>query len=50
MTRYVLLCRHGQHRRGKLISVKLEDGTVECPVEVVGHRLREQLAKPSPPG
>jgi hypothetical protein len=42
--RYILLCRHGQHRDGKLIKKVLEDHTSEYPCDVVGKKLSEQLA------
>jgi hypothetical protein len=43
MTSYVLLCRHGRHRDGRLIPTKLDDGTDEYPPAAVGNRLKECL-------
>jgi hypothetical protein len=42
MFRYVLLCRHGPHRKGSLTSVKV-DGEDVYPTDAIGERLREQL-------
>lgn len=50
MTQYVLLCRHDQHRDGKLKPRRLTDGSTEHAVDAVGARLREQLALTAPPG
>jgi hypothetical protein len=42
MTRYVLLCRHGPHRKGSLTPVKV-DGEDVYPTDAIGERLRDQL-------
>ncbi|MET9078614.1 hypothetical protein ABZX95_42310 [Streptomyces sp. NPDC004232] len=39
---YILLCRHGQHRHGRLTSVETAWGH-EYPIDLVAERLREQL-------
>ena len=41
-TRYVLLCRHGAHRKGTLTHVKV-NGEDVFPTDAIGDRLREQL-------
>src|SRR4051794_7863666 len=41
MTRFIMLCRHGRHKKGRLLPVRLEDGTEEYPAAVVGSRLNE---------
>ncbi|MEU3355181.1 hypothetical protein [Streptomyces sp. NPDC037389] len=40
---YILLCRHGQHRHGRLTSVETAGGGYEYPIDLVAERLREQL-------
>jgi hypothetical protein len=42
MTRYILLCRHGPHRKGSLTKQQL-DGEPVYPTDLIGERLREQL-------
>jgi hypothetical protein len=45
---YVLLCRHGPHRNGRLVSGEEKAGTL--PVQAVAEKLHEQLLYGSPRG
>jgi hypothetical protein len=47
--RYVVLCRHGAHHDGNLLTTQ-RDGRVEYPIHAVGDRLCEELERDSPSG